>query len=114
MKADKITEFDDRELAHQISEAEDRLFRFKFQIAMGQTDGVKRYRELRKDRARMLTVRRQRELGAAIAPAEKKVKAKAKTPAKAKAAPVKAKTKAKAPVKAKAKAAGKSPAKAKA
>jgi large subunit ribosomal protein L29 len=114
MKADKISEFNDHELAHQIAEAEDRLFRFKFQIAMGQTDGVKRYRELKKDRARMLTVRRQRELGAVIAPAGKPVKAKAKSPAKAKVkAPVKAKAKAKAPVKTKVKAA-KSPAKAKA
>jgi large subunit ribosomal protein L29 len=62
MKADKIADLDDRELAHQIAEAEDKLFRLKFQIAMGQSDGVKRYRELRKDRARMLTIRRQREL----------------------------------------------------
>ena len=96
MKAFKIAELDDRELAHQIAEAEDRLFRFKFQIAMGQTDGVKRYRDLKKDRARMLTVRRQRELDPAKAPAATPAKAKAKAPA------VKAKTKA--PVKAKAKA----------
>ena len=69
MKAFKIAELDDRELAHQIAEAEDRLFRFKFQIAMGQTDGVKRYRDLKKDRARMLTIRRQRELAPAKAKA---------------------------------------------
>jgi large subunit ribosomal protein L29 len=62
MKADKIRELDERELEHQLSEAQDKLFRLRFQMAMGQTDGVKRYRELRKDRARMLTMRRQREL----------------------------------------------------
>jgi large subunit ribosomal protein L29 len=62
MKAEKIRELDDRELEHQLSEAQDKLFRMRFHMAMGQTDGVKRYRELRKDRARMLTMRRQREL----------------------------------------------------
>ncbi len=62
MKADKIKDLDDRELAHQLTEVEDRLFRLRFQMAMGQTDGVKRYRELKKDRARMMTVRREREL----------------------------------------------------
>jgi large subunit ribosomal protein L29 len=62
MKADKIRELDERELEHQLSEAQDKLFRLRFQMAMGQTDGVKRYRELRKDRARMLTMRRQRQL----------------------------------------------------
>jgi large subunit ribosomal protein L29 len=54
-------DLDDRELAHQILEAQDRLFRLRFQISMGQTDGVKKYRELRKDRARMLTVQRERQ-----------------------------------------------------
>ena len=108
MKAFKIAELDDRELAHQIAEAEDRLFRFKFQIAMGQTDGVKRYRDLKKDRARMLTIRRQRELGVTRIPAETPVKAqvKASAPVKAKSkTPVKAK--AKAPAKAKVKTAAK-------
>ena len=39
-----------------------RLFRLRFQIGIGQADGLKRYRELRKDRARMLGVLREREL----------------------------------------------------
>ncbi len=62
MKAYKIAELDDRELAHQLGETEEKLFRLRFQMAMGQTDGLKRYYELKKDRARMLTIRRQREL----------------------------------------------------
>ena len=62
MKADKIKDLDDRELAHQLAEVDDKLFRLRFQMAMGQTDGVKKYREMRKDRARMMTVRREREL----------------------------------------------------
>ena len=40
----------------------EQLFRLRFQIGMGQSDGVKRYRELRKGRARMLGVLREREL----------------------------------------------------
>ena len=62
MKAYKIAELDDRELAQQLVGTEDKLFRLKFQMAMGQTDGLKRYRELKKDRARILTIRRQREM----------------------------------------------------
>ena len=62
MKAYKIAELDERELALQLGETEEKLFRLRFQMAMGQTDGLKRYHELKKDRARMLTIRRQREL----------------------------------------------------
>ncbi|HZS50356.1 MAG TPA: 50S ribosomal protein L29 [Bryobacterales bacterium] len=62
MSAEKIRELDDRELAHQLAETQDKLFRLRFQMSMGQTDGLKRYRELKKERARMLTVQRQREL----------------------------------------------------
>ena len=62
MKADKVRDLDDRELNHQVVDVEDKLFRLRFQMAMGQTDGLKKYRELKKDRARMKTVKRQREL----------------------------------------------------
>ena len=61
MKADKVRDLDDRELNHQLSETQEKLFRLRFQMSMGQTDGLKRYRELKRDRARMLTVRRERE-----------------------------------------------------
>ena len=40
------------------------MFRLRFQLQMGQTDGVKKLRELRKDRARMLTIVRERQLAA--------------------------------------------------
>jgi len=60
MKADKIRDLDERELNHQLAEAQEKLFRLRFQMSMGQTDGLKRYRELKKDRARMLTIRRER------------------------------------------------------
>src|SRR5918997_1257259 len=43
-------------LKTQVRESEEQLFRLKFQIGMGQTEGVKKYRELKRDRARMLGV----------------------------------------------------------
>jgi large subunit ribosomal protein L29 len=69
MKATKLREVDSAELAGQAQETQEQLFRLRFQIGMGQTDGVKRYRELRKDRARMLTIQRERELDPAKAQA---------------------------------------------
>ena len=62
MRADKIREIDNNDLKNQLSEQEETLFRLKFQIGMGQTDGVRKLRELKKDRARMLGVLREREL----------------------------------------------------
>ena len=69
MKATKLREVDTAELAGQATETQEQLFRLRFQIGMGQTDGIKRYRELRKDRARMLTIQRERELDPAKAQA---------------------------------------------
>ncbi|HYP05767.1 MAG TPA: 50S ribosomal protein L29 [Bryobacteraceae bacterium] len=69
MKASKLREVDTAELTGQAAETQEQLFRLRFQIGMGQTEGVKRYRELRKDRARMLTIQRERELDPAKAQA---------------------------------------------
>ena len=65
MKADKLRELDDRELNNQVKEIREQLFRLRFQMSMGQTDGLKKRRELRKDQARIMTILRQRELTAA-------------------------------------------------
>jgi len=65
MKGFKPGDLDDKELKHQLSEMEDQFFRLKFQKAMGQMDGLKKMRTMRKDRARILTVQRQRELAGA-------------------------------------------------
>lgn len=62
MKADKIREIDAKELAAKVKEAEEQIFRLRFQMAMGQTDGLKKYRELRKDKARILTMLREKQL----------------------------------------------------
>lgn len=65
LRADKIRELDTKEIQNQERDIADQLFRLRFQIGMGQTDGVKKYRQLRKDRARLLTILRERELSEA-------------------------------------------------
>ncbi len=62
MKHKKVGELGTGEIQLQLTEMEQQLFRLKFQMSMGQADGLKKVRNLRKDRARMLTVLRQREL----------------------------------------------------
>jgi large subunit ribosomal protein L29 len=63
MKADKVRELDANDLRNQTRDAAEQLFRIKFQMSMGQTEGLKKYRQLKKDRARMLTVLGEREKG---------------------------------------------------
>lgn len=65
MKAEKLRELDDRELNNQVKEIREQLFRLRFQMSMGQADGLKKRRELRKDQARILSILRERELKAA-------------------------------------------------
>ena len=62
MKADKLREIDDKDLAMKVKDMQEQIFRLKFQMSMGQMEGLKKYRELRKDKARILTVQRQRQL----------------------------------------------------
>src|SRR5579871_5552119 len=63
--ADKARALDAAEIAKQIKETAEQMFRLRFQMSMGQMDGVKKLRSLRKERARMLTVLRERQDGAA-------------------------------------------------
>ena len=65
MKAEKIRQVDTTELEGQVKDMQEQMFRLRFQMTIGQTDGLKKYRELRKDRARILTVLRQRQLESA-------------------------------------------------
>jgi large subunit ribosomal protein L29 len=62
MKTDQIRAMDEKELALKAREIDDQIFRLRFQMSLGQTDGLKKYRELKKDRARLSTIRREREL----------------------------------------------------
>ena len=68
MKADKVRELDNNELNKQMNDSREQVFRLRFQMAMGQADGLKKLRVLRKDRARMLTILRDSELHPETAP----------------------------------------------
>ena len=83
MKADKIRELDNTELGRQEQDARAQMFRLRFQLSMGQTDGMKKLRILRKDRARMLTILRDRELHPDSAPEPEPKKKRAKPEPKA-------------------------------
>jgi large subunit ribosomal protein L29 len=61
MKADKIRNLTVEELGHQEGELADQLFKLKFQLNMGQTESLKKIRGLRKDIARVQTIRGERE-----------------------------------------------------
>ena len=59
---DKIRNTTDVELTHQERDLQDQVFRLKFQMAMGQTESLKKIRQLRKDIARVKTIKRERAL----------------------------------------------------
>ena len=65
MKAEKVRNLTDTELRHQERDLADQLFKLKFQLNMGQTESPKKIRGLRKDIARIKTIMREQELGAA-------------------------------------------------
>jgi large subunit ribosomal protein L29 len=68
MRADKIRELDSDELRRQVAEMGEQNFRLRFQMSMGQSDGLKKLRNIRKDKARILTILRDRELHPETAP----------------------------------------------
>jgi len=61
MVADELRQKSAAELAVQEKEMREQLFRLRFQLAAGQMESVKKLRELRRDIARLLTVRREKE-----------------------------------------------------
>jgi len=63
MELEKIRNLSDEELVHQEKTAAEQLFRLRFQVSLGQNDGVKKLRELRKEIAQIKTVARERALG---------------------------------------------------
>jgi large subunit ribosomal protein L29 len=65
MKAEKIRNLTGDELLHQERDLADQLFKLKFQMNMGQTESLKKIRGLRRDIARVQTIRREQELAAA-------------------------------------------------
>ena len=63
MELNKIRSLSDEELAHHEKTSAEQLFRLRFQVSMGQNDGVKKLRQLRKEIAQIKTVARERQLG---------------------------------------------------
>jgi len=90
MNVEKIRNLTDAELLHQQREMSDQLFKMKFQLKMGQTESLKKIRELKKDIARIQTVKRQKELAGGNGVRAPKAAA-AAAPAKKVAAPLKKK-----------------------
>ncbi len=62
MKAEKIRELSDEELKSRLQESHENVFRLRFQLATGQTEGLSKLRSLRKEIARMQTIGHEREL----------------------------------------------------
>jgi len=61
MMAEELRQLSATELTVREKEMRERLFRLRFQLAAGQMESVKKIRELRKDIARLQTVRREKE-----------------------------------------------------
>jgi large subunit ribosomal protein L29 len=62
--ADRVRKMRDMsvgDLKNQDGEMTEQMFKLRFQMAMGQTESLKKIRELRKDRARLLTILREKE-----------------------------------------------------
>ena len=66
LKAEKIREWTDDELKEKDREFSEQLFRLKFQYASGQTDVLENLRVLRRNRARVKTVLREKQLQPAM------------------------------------------------
>ena len=60
MRAQEIRELDVEELVAKETDIREQMFRLRFQLGMGQADGLKKYRGLRRDLARVLTVRNEK------------------------------------------------------
>lgn len=67
MKTEVFRDLTDDELEARLKEAKVELFNLRFQLATGQLDNPKRIKEVKKDLARIQTVRREREIEAKIA-----------------------------------------------
>jgi large subunit ribosomal protein L29 len=81
METEKIRNLSDGELVEQERQSAEQLFRLRFQMKLGQNEGVKKVRELRKDVARIKTIARERALGlhGAVAKSEPTLPAKKKS-----------------------------------
>lgn len=63
MKPTEIRELSDDELMQKDEELKDQLFKLKFQHALGQLEDAMKMSNLKRDRARILTILRERKEG---------------------------------------------------
>jgi large subunit ribosomal protein L29 len=61
-RVEKFRQMNSEELITQQTELAEQIFRLRFQLTTGQTEGVKRMREARKELARVKTLLREQEL----------------------------------------------------
>jgi large subunit ribosomal protein L29 len=64
-KTQQVHDLDEQELKRKIGDIQEQLFRLKFQMSMGQSDGLKKVRNLKRELARVYTEIRARELAQA-------------------------------------------------
>ena len=62
MKSQKVRDLDTPELERQLRDMDEQMFRLKFQMSMGQMEGLKKVRQMKKERAQIYTILREREL----------------------------------------------------
>lgn len=62
MRAEEVRDLTDAELDQKLSELKEELFNLRFQLATGQLDNPMRVKAVRKNIARVHTVKREREL----------------------------------------------------
>jgi large subunit ribosomal protein L29 len=71
MRSQKVRDLDSPELQRQLHDIDEQLFRLRLQMSMGQMEGLKKVRSMKKTRARIFTILREREL-AELAAGEKR------------------------------------------
>lgn len=62
MKAAELREMENAELVEELRDAKEELFNLRFQLATNQLDNTARFKEVKKEIARIRTVLREREL----------------------------------------------------
>ena len=65
MKSQKVRDLDSDELKRQLAEMNEQLFRLQFQMSMGQMEGLKKVRAMKRTRARIYTILKEREMAGA-------------------------------------------------
>jgi large subunit ribosomal protein L29 len=65
MKPTELRELSDDELIQKDEEVKDQLFKLKFQHALGQLENAMKLKNLKRDRARILTILKERKEGKA-------------------------------------------------